>query len=254
MRQILTSLKPDPAKWSYSCTLVRKKDAHQAILEAAGRIFEQGINVDLHKAASLRPDKSRLTSRPLTDLPSYAWDHSTKHWHESRLSKEYRLRQHRPHDLLGLRLSGTTTIEPVFRHLLSVEDQPWLQQHIIDGFPLYPGSAFLVHAIEGLKQISLDRGEAHSIGKYCFKDVSFTKALVVPSAPASVEILVSLRPTRLKNERLNITWLEFRVTSQSQEGAWNEHCQGYIRVTSDTSDGVAPLVTNQIREISQDVS
>ncbi|KAK5055904.1 hypothetical protein LTR84_012454 [Exophiala bonariae] len=250
IRQILTSFEAESVKWSYSCTLVRTKDAHQAVLEALGNLWEQGISVNMDKVIALRPESSSARRRPLTDLPPYPWEHSSTHWFESRLSKDYRLRQHRPHDLLGLRLTGTTTIEPVFRHILNVDDQPWLQQHIIDGFALYPGSAFLVHAIEGLKQISQDRGQV-AIQEYCFKDVSFNKALVVPSSPASVEILVSLKPSRMRNERLSMTWLDFRVTSQSQEGVWNEHCQGFIRAGFGTGDESPLIVTDQIEKAHQ---
>ncbi|CEL00770.1 hypothetical protein ASPCAL00366 [Aspergillus calidoustus] len=219
-----------PAKWSYTPSLIRNRDAHLAALEMVGSLFEQGVSVRPTTDVSSQPDPGKQSPRPvLTDLPPYPWDHSDSnhYWHESRLSKEYRFRSHPPHDLCGLRLTGTSTIEPVFRHILSVDDLPWLQEHIIDGFALYPGSAFLCMGIEALRQVSRDRGEKREIAKFMFRDVSFSKALVVPDSPGSVEVLLSLRPSRAD-------WEEFRISSVGAEGGWSEHCKGDIRAEFQT--------------------
>jgi acyl transferase domain-containing protein len=225
IRQIMMNATgKSPVKWSYVPSMVRNKDAHVAALEMVGTLFEQGVALRPTTDLSSPTDNGiRTQSSVLTNLPTYPWDHSDSnhYWHESRLSKEYRFREHPPHDLCGLRLTGTSTIEPVFRHILSVDDLPWLQEHIIDGFALYPGSAFLCMGIEALRQVSKDRGEKREIARYVFRDVSFSKALVVPDSPGSIEVLLSLRPS--KGE-----WEEFRITSVGAEGGWSEHCKGYI--------------------------
>ncbi|KAL4751729.1 hypothetical protein BDW72DRAFT_212529 [Aspergillus terricola var. indicus] len=226
VRQIMNSLERPMDRWAYISSLVRNKDAHQAALEMIGGLVEHGVQVDLTADLLALPGEALPV---VTDLPPYPWDHSNAYWHESRLSKDYRFRHHAPHDLLGLRLNGTSTIEPIFRHVLSVDELPWLQEHIIDGFALYPGSAFLCMAIEALKQVSQDRGEKRQIAKYVFRDVSFFKALVVPDSPASIEVLISLKPSRLLKGRMGVAWEEFRVTSVTADGIWNEHCRGSIR-------------------------
>ncbi|KAL4814821.1 Choline/Carnitine o-acyltransferase-domain-containing protein [Aspergillus spinulosporus] len=226
IRQIMNSLGRLTGRWTYISSLVRNKDALVAALEMIGGLFEHGVQVDL------AADLLALTGEALpvvTGLPPYPWDHSNSYWQESRLSKDYRFRHHAPHDLLGLRLNGTSTIEPIFRHVLSVDELPWLQEHIIDGFALYPGSAFLCMAIEALKQVSQDRAEKRQITKYMFRDISFSKALVVPDSPASIEVLISLKPSRLLKGRMGVAWEEFRVTSVTADGTWNEHCRGSIR-------------------------
>jgi acyl transferase domain-containing protein/NADPH:quinone reductase-like Zn-dependent oxidoreductase len=225
VRQIMNSLERPAGRWAYISSLVRNKDAHVAALEMIGGLFEHGVQVDLTTDLLALP---REALQVVTDLHPYPWDHSNAYWQESRLSKDYRFRHHAPHDLLGLRLNGTSTIEPIFRHVLSVDELPWLQEHIIDGFALYPGSAFLCMAIEALKQVSQDRGEKRQIAKYVFRDVFFSKALVVPDSPASIEVLISLKPSRLLKERMGVAWEEFRVTSVTAVGTWNEHCRGSI--------------------------
>ncbi|KAL3449661.1 hypothetical protein BJX65DRAFT_305685 [Aspergillus insuetus] len=225
IRQIMMNATTNPpVKWSYVPSMVRNKDAHVAALEMVGTLFEQGVPLRPTTDLSSPTDKElRTQSSVVTNLPPYAWDHSDSnhYWHESRLSKEYRFREHPPHDLCGLRLTGTSTIEPVFRHILTVDDLPWLQEHIIDGFALYPGSAFLCMGIEALRQVTKDRGEKRGIAKYVFRDVSFSKALVVPDSPGSIEVLLSLRPSGGE-------WEEFRITSVGPEGGWSEHCKGHI--------------------------
>ncbi|KAL3465725.1 hypothetical protein BJX64DRAFT_285328 [Aspergillus heterothallicus] len=224
VRQIMSAAQNSTTRWSYVPTLVRNKDSGMAALEMVGALFEHGVpicpTIDFTQPST--KDNARLPV--ITNLPPYPWDHSesNRYWHESRLSKDYRLREHPPHDLCGLRLVGTSTIEPVFRHILSVDELPWLQEHIIDGFALYPGSAFLCMGIEALRQVTKDRGEKREITKYYFRDVSFSKALVVPDSPGSVETLMTFRPSRGE-------WEEFRITSVSNEGIWNEHCRGYIK-------------------------
>jgi len=226
VRQIMADF-GDTYKWAYIPTLVRNRDARQAMLEMSGRLWEQGVPVDLSEP--IIPQYRFLHDFDLVkDLPAYSWDHSKRYWHESRLSKEYRHRLHAPHDLLGLRLLGTTDIEPVFRLILSVDDLPWLQEHIIDGFALYPGSAFLVHAIEGLKQVIEDGGEKRTIERYHFKSVHFTKSIVIPDSPGTVEVLLSLGAVKATGERLGISWHDFRITSLAADGAWNDNCHGSI--------------------------
>ncbi|PGH08704.1 hypothetical protein AJ80_07825 [Polytolypa hystricis UAMH7299] len=228
VRQIMTGIQSPYSKWSHAATLVRGKNAVKAALEMIGSLFEQGVSVDIITEFSDKPG-GPADADLLTSLPPYAWDHSNKYWHESRLSKEYRFRQHPPHDLLGLRLPGSSTLEPVFRHIISVDKLPWLQGHIIDGFALYPGSAFLCMAIEALRQVLQERGEKREIKTYIFHDISFSKALVIPPSPAVVEVMISLKPSISSKERLDMTWEEFRVTSVTADGAWNEHCRGLVR-------------------------
>lgn len=227
LRQFMTTA-TESNKWTYSPSLVRNRDASQAILELGGRLWEQGVSVDLCKVITLYHDGQPRGFEMINDLPAYSWDHTKVHWHESRLSREYRHRKPAPHDLLGLRLPGTTNIEPVFRLILSVDEMPWLRQHMIDGFALYPGSAFLVHAIQGLKQVTDGSKEVREIYRYHFKDVYFTKSIVMPDPPATVELLISLRPSEEVVGRLGIIWYHFRVTSHAADDTWNDNCHGLV--------------------------
>lgn len=60
----------------------------------------------------------------LIDLPSYAWNHSKKYWHESPASKDWRARPFLKHDLLGSKVLGTPWQTPIWRNTLRLNDSP----------------------------------------------------------------------------------------------------------------------------------
>lgn len=65
-------------------------------------------------------------------MPTYSWDHRTKYWRESRLSRKYRLGSPPLHPLLGRRCTSDTGNEMSWRKILRPEN-PWLQGQKING-------------------------------------------------------------------------------------------------------------------------
>lgn len=235
MRQTLSQLDLPSFKYNYLPSLVRGKDSLDTILSLTGNLFEQGYAVNLTAANSL---SGPLQGHVVTDLTPYPWDHSTKYWSESRLSKDYRMRNHPPHELLGLKIVGTSYLEPTWRNILSVDNLPWLQEHIIDNFALFPGSGYLCMAIEAASQMVIDRQTPGKISKFIMRDIVYSKALVVPDSPGSIEIQLSLRPSKGLSDKTAALWEDFRVTSPSQDGTWHEHCRGSIMIEFMTPNGL----------------
>lgn len=233
IRQSVTSLSLLSGFSSFSA-LSRGRNALSTLLELTGKLFEQGCQVDLPAANSLsRPSQ---TGKVLTNLPPYAWDHSNRHWHESRLSKAHRFRQFPYHDLLGLRIVSSTTVEPVWRHILSVNALPWLRDHTIEDLMIFPGSAYMSMAIEAVRQVVHERHDSATISKYLLKDVSFISALVIPEPPETVEIQLILKSTNHSHDRTSFEWKEFRVVSVSPDGASVEHCRGLVSAEFEADD------------------
>ena len=203
----------------YIPTLVRNRNALQSILELVGKLFEHGYAVNLDVAMAL---SSERRPRLIRDLPTYPWDHSNTYWHESRLSKNHRLRPHPYHDLLGTQIPSSTSLEPSWRHLVGVENLPWLAEHVIDDLVIFPGAGYICMAIEAIRQATHD---TQTILKFILTDVIFLKALVIPPAPATVEIQLSLRTRQCAL----LLWHEFRIFAFSPDETWHEHCHGLIR-------------------------
>ena len=240
MKQSLTHIKMAGSRVNFISALRRKQNSQSSFLEAIGRLFECGAPVELARINSF----GHLSRQPsvVTDMAPYPWDHSISYWHESRLSRDHRLRSHPYHDILGLRCVGDTMIEPSWRHILSIESLPWLRDHAVDNRLVFPAAGYIAMAIEAKKQISLDRRPTNSIRKYMLKDIAFSKILEVPNSSNGIEIILSLRHSVGNTNWDALSWEEFRVCSISLEGVTNEHCRGHIMVEAGSAPASMDLV------------
>jgi acyl transferase domain-containing protein/2-polyprenyl-3-methyl-5-hydroxy-6-metoxy-1,4-benzoquinol methylase len=237
IRQTLASLKLSAGYLNIS-VLIRKQDARYTLLEAVGKLFEQGHSVNLEAANLLfESDPQR---RLISDFPTYPWDHSTTHWCESRLSKAHRFRKHPYHDLLGTRIPSSTNLNPIWRHVISVDQLPWVREHIIDGFMIFPASGYISMAIEAMHQWNSEKYESQviNISSYILKNIRIPSALMVQDSPARVELQLSLNTNRSQQDNSKSKWDEFRVSSISANGSSIEHCHGLImaRLSAEVDD------------------
>ena len=85
----------------YDSALLRSTAATQTTMEMAGRLHCKGYAVDLLAVKSPNEAVSEFTMG--TNLPEYPFNHSQTYWLESRLSNNYRFREHYRHELLGTR-------------------------------------------------------------------------------------------------------------------------------------------------------
>ncbi|KAF3003829.1 t1pks [Neopestalotiopsis sp. 37M] len=220
-RQCLAASDIPKLEYDYLPTLQRGTSAVSSTLELAGRLFERGIKVQFEQISNVNSNSRRPIVRP--DLPTYAWDHSTKHWHESRLNREYRMRSQPYHDLLGVRMETSTSIEPHWRHMIGLSTLPWLADHVIDGLVIFPGAAYVCMAAQAIMQVASERGSNTVVQTLVFSDVEFLRALVVPDSPQRVEVQLSFRPCSGASQlRFN-----YSVVALS-EGKWHEHCNGTV--------------------------
>ena len=220
----------DSLAHTYLPVLTRGRDAVQNILSFSGQLFEHGYPVDIQTVNCLLKLNCRL--RVLQNLPTYPWDHSATYWHESRLSRDYRMRQHPCHDLLGTRITSSPGLEPSWRYLLSLDSLPWLVDHAIDGLITFPGAGYVCMAIEASKQLAEDKG--FGVQSFVLQSVSFMKALVIPPAPETIELQICFRPQQLSL----MIWDEFRVYALSEDDVWHEHCRG--RILASPASGPSP--------------
>ncbi|KAG9238233.1 hypothetical protein BJ875DRAFT_492652, partial [Amylocarpus encephaloides] len=214
--------------FAYLSPLIRKQDAASSFLHFVGSYFEQGCQVDLGAANSLFTSKHK--QNVLSNLPPYAWDHSTTYWHESRLSKEHRFREFPYHDLLGVRIPASTDLHPTWRHIVSPTRLPWVRDHVIDGVMVFPASGYICMAIEAITQV-ISRGErSPGVSRYLLRNVVFLNTLAIPESPQEVEVQLSLTATGQEIDTATFSGEEFCVSSIFADGATVEHCRGFIAV------------------------
>ncbi|KAF3063606.1 Lovastatin diketide synthase LovF [Daldinia childiae] len=212
LRQIVSSF---GTQFQYIPTMIRGSNSAHSLASALGQLFRSGVSIDW---SAVFP-----SGKILTDLPRYAWDHSGgSFWYEARVSKEWRFRQFGHHRLLGLHIPESSSYEPSWRNLLSLEDEPWLADHKIRSDIVFPFSGYIAMAGEAIRQITgIDAG-------YQVRRATARSAMVLSDHP--VEVLTTLRLAKL-TDTADSTWFEFSITSYSGS-AWTKHCEGQIKAST----------------------
>jgi acyl transferase domain-containing protein len=222
IRQSLAKQQAGGLLYRYIPTLVRGEDSCMSLMETASNLFKTGGDLHVDVAASL--GISDLSPTVIRNLPPYHWNHNTTHWNEPRLSKDYRFRRHPHHDFLGLRTTTSPDSEPSWRIILTLDSLPWLKDHIVDSFVVFPGSGYMAMAIEGLKQLNQDQHPNSTTTGYQLKNISFKRTLTLSNDTAGVEVILTLRHS-------GSSGYDFTVSSLSEQGKWQEHCDGKISAT-----------------------
>jgi acyl transferase domain-containing protein len=208
VRQILTQASSSSP---YISAMTRGQDCVETFLAAIGRLFELNISVDFN---ILMPSGSCLP-----DLPRYPWDHEADYWRESRISHEWRYREHPSHPLLGIRQLESTSLEPSWRNMLHVDKVSWLQDHKIEDNIIFPCAGYIAMVGEGMRQIS---GSQNS---FALRHIVISSALVL-AEETPTELVTTFRPYRL-TDSLDSQWWDFTIASHNGH-LWMKHCTGQV--------------------------
>ncbi|KAI9692404.1 MAG: Type I Iterative PKS [Bathelium mastoideum] len=206
---------------SYASALSRSASASLNFLDAVGKLSCSGHQINLLYANS---EAERYDGRHimLPNLPSYPFDHSQNYWNEGRFSKDgYRLRKHPRTNLLGMTVPDWNEMEPRWRNFLRVPEQPWIEDHKVNGAIMYPAAGMLAWALEAAKQLY---NQKKRVTGYVLLDTTFTRGLVIPADQRGVECEFILRPTKGKG----LSW-EYTLLVYLSE-RWQESCHGFVEI------------------------
>lgn len=220
IRSILTD-----RKLPYISCLKRGTDAEVTVQQAVCDLLRQGFAVSLSGVNQY----SKSHRYPfLDDLPSYAWNHTTAYWTESRASREHRFNKMPPHELIGTRVSGDNGFTFLWRNFLRVSDIEWLTDHRVESRVVLPGAAYVAMAIEAIRLLVCASEEL--VRGYRLRDVDIMNALTIHESSSGVEVMLCLRPCSEK-ELDHKGWYEFEISSLSSgNDAWTMHCKGGVAV------------------------
>jgi acyl transferase domain-containing protein/predicted O-methyltransferase YrrM len=229
LRQTLNHGTSQSLKYTYLSALIRDKSASHTALSVVAKLFELGSTLNL-EAVTGSYESSQYRAL-LPNLPSYSWDRGN-FWLESRLSRDHRFREFPYHDLCGVKDVMSNLDEPRWRYHVNIDVLPWIKDHIVDGFIIFPGSGYVCMVIEAMKQLIQMRKIPGTVSKFTFRNILFSKSLIVPEhaeegRTPEVELQLTLSPARnYEGSR----WECFRIFSYGNDGAWNEHCSGLCAV------------------------
>jgi NADPH:quinone reductase-like Zn-dependent oxidoreductase/SAM-dependent methyltransferase len=232
VKQILQSLTGRGVKPpAYLGSLKRGKDDLESILEMGGNLFLHNVPIDIDALNGLE-DTSHPGLLPL-DLPNYKYTYGPILFHENRLNKEWRLRKHLRHDLLGARQLGCSGQSPSWRNMLRLRDVPWLGDHRLIPKAIFPAAGFLAMAMEAAFQYHTDRADAPPIAGYTFRNVAVSSTLEVPDTEVGTDVVLNMQKTGSASNNSLVTWYEFKISSLNDEtGSWIEHCTGLIKIAN----------------------
>ncbi|KAI3391175.1 hypothetical protein diail_7796 [Diaporthe ilicicola] len=210
----------------YAYAWKRGPDALSALGDLVGKLFIRGSSIKIHR---FNFDNSGYSPSTIVDLPNYCWNHSTKYWHESSSSKDWRFRKFIHHDLLGSKVLGTPWHQPIWSKVLRVEDVPWLRDHRIGETIVFPAAGYLSMAIEAAFQMQKATGNlppdvSVNQAEYQLRNCRFWKAMTLGDVGSYQKIMLTLTPGSAAEKG----WLRFVVYSL-EDGIWNQHCNGLIR-------------------------
>ena len=228
IKQILTSLKK-VGDVAYATAIRRGQAADSTVLQLAGFLWSKGIDVELDCANNTSQiPKKRI---PLSDMPKYPWNHTTRYWHECSPSKTNRFRSHPRTDLLGYPIKEFTMLQPTWKNVLYLSELPWISDHKVRGNDVFPASGMVCAALEAARQIA---DESRVIQSVDFQDIKIGRALIIPPSDPGVDVFTRLTPRRGSSTTIlssTSSWYEFTFSSlDSSTGGHVEHGSGYVRI------------------------
>ncbi|KAH7413894.1 hypothetical protein DE146DRAFT_601832 [Phaeosphaeria sp. MPI-PUGE-AT-0046c] len=229
LKQTLKHIGPAATKIGYVSALSRKKNAVETALALAGTLFVKGSMLDMGTINFPKP-LDRLP-QVLTDMPRYAWNHSTQYYHESRLTKIHKHHDEKRHDLLGVLAPYSDDIEPTWRNILRLDDIPWLRHHQMQGVTIFPISGFAVMGIEALAK----HAKANNIQYRTLQVKKLDVKVPVMLTEEDLEMTTTLRPCSHPTKHASFS---FHIRSWSETKGWAENCTGFVSTCLDVPNGV----------------
>ena len=111
----------------YHSVLKRGVSGVESCLDFVGRLHCNGHKFSFLQINSPTSRESDLLM--LTNLPHYPFNHQQSYWTESRVSKNFRMRKHARHELLGTPSADWNPAEPKWRNVIRVTESPWILDH-----------------------------------------------------------------------------------------------------------------------------
>ena len=212
---------PNHKEFKYVSVLSKLLPPLKTTMEVAGHLFTRGYPVSITAVNQQTADIGNATVP--ANLPKYPFDRSQHYWYESRLSRDWRLRGAAPRGVLGIRVTDWNPLEPRWRKMLSVEETPWIADHVVDGAIIFPAAGMIVMALEAVKQTVQSQ---KVVSGYLVKEATFSSPIFI-QREKKTEVVTQLRVVKQAYER-DVMRFEVVIFSLGDDGAWTECCKAIV--------------------------
>ncbi|KAI0451648.1 putative polyketide synthase [Xylaria acuta] len=209
----------------YVSVLLRGKDAVISSLEAVGHLWTKGHSLHLSRINRLEADPEPL--QPLTNLPNYPWDHTNGFWHESYRTINHRFKQTPRLDLLGSPVDDFNPLEPRWRNVIRLSENPWLSDYKVQGSVLLPAASMLCAVLEAARQFA---DNTQNIQGFELRDVLVSRDITIPPGETGVSTVLHIRPRKVGTKASESFWYDFALYSEPRVQEIVEHCSGLLRI------------------------
>ncbi|KAL9011186.1 MAG: hypothetical protein Q9180_009219, partial [Flavoplaca navasiana] len=233
--QQISKSTPDVSFPRYLHTLVRDRDGAKDMLHTAGKLFLDGFPIDISRVNSMfckNNCNSTVQREPvIVDLPRYQWQYDKPLFKENRWTREWRLRRHPRHDLLGSLIPGYVRSQQCWRNIIRLKDVPWLSDHVLQSQNVFPTAGYLSMAVEAVTQsLEMEDQVEQTISNIEFRKVSITAALLIPASEDGVELVLTLNSAGSTGLPA-VSIFDFVITSVIEvdgKDRFTEHAQGRV--------------------------
>ena len=125
----------------YFPTLIRGEDCVSSLMNTAGSLWAYGYPVRTQEVNSteglghnLECGTSTRKRKIIVNLPRYQWQYEKSLLLENRWTREWRLRRHARHDIIGSMAPGNDRRSILWRNVLRHQDLEWLGHHRVGYF------------------------------------------------------------------------------------------------------------------------
>ncbi|KAH9896254.1 putative polyketide synthase [Xylariomycetidae sp. FL2044] len=198
----------------YTGTLSRGNGAMEALAETVGFLWERFDKrfIDLQRYHDVVTGGEERSYGVIKGVPGYQWNHSTRHWHESRRSHKLRTRKNSPHSLLGDVSPDSAQHSLEWRNLLRPSELPWLDGHRVQSQIVFPAAGYASTAFEAAKYLA----EGSPIRLIELNNLNIRQAVAFSDEEAGVEVLIRL--TKIEAGETNRVKAEFTYSADLGSG------------------------------------
>lgn len=218
--QTLRSVNDALIRIPYHAMIIRKQDAIRSSLNVAGVLWSMGHGVDLAVVNRTIDFDDAPTARVMSDLPAYPWNHRASFWHEPLETTALRHRTQPRHDILGVPIDFQNWMEPRWRQILRISENPWIADHIVAGSVMYPAAGMVMMVAEAARHLSQPSGTLASVELH---DVNFFRSLVITDDEDDRGLQIMLHVVPIDGME---NWYQFRIFSLPRGASWTNHASG----------------------------
>lgn len=174
----------------YACCLNRNSEAVMAMSDCMGFLWSHldssSFDLDAYETSMSGSDKARRFT-VVKGIPSYQWEHSSKHWHESRRSRRIRLRGP-SHPLLGDESPDSSAHHRSWRNILKPSEISWLDGHRVQGQVVFPAAGYITTVLEAAKVLAAGM----EIRLIEISDFVIHRAITFDSETSTAEVFIEM--------------------------------------------------------------